>query len=542
MSKNTAYQLGIAVLALILFLPASQVHLFDWDEINFAEAAREMIISGDYFTVMIDFQPFWEKPPLYIWMQVLSMKLFGITEFAARFPNIVCGIFTLLVLFRIGKRIYNEQFAIIWVLAYLGSLLPQVYFMSGIIDPVYNLFIFLALYCAYEFWTQNQSKYLPYAALWAGLAVLTKGPVALLILALIIAVHSIAVGGNKVLISLFKTRVGWLAILTFIIICSLFYGVEFVRHGPAFFIENIDYHLRLSGANEAGHAQPFYYHFLVLLIGCLPTSILMLGGFRSANTDESHQRDFTRLMLVMFFVVLLVFSLVSTKIIHYSSLCYFPLTFLAGRYIYNTAYRKMKHRTQLSIWMLVLSGLFSLLLIFLPLIMNNVQAFIPYVQDPFAVANLGADVKWHWMDGVGGFVYFISLVVFVYLVSRGRLARAYATLLIGTALGINITFKSVVPKVERITQRAAIEFYEGLQGEACYVDVLDFKSYAHFFYARTQPQPGEPKNREELLDGALDKPAYFVVRNVDAHKYRSHPNLIELYQRNGFVFFKRPAH
>jgi 4-amino-4-deoxy-L-arabinose transferase-like glycosyltransferase len=59
------------------------------DEINFAESAREMIVTGDYSKVQINFNPFWEKPPLFIWMQVLSMKIFGINEFAARFPNAV---------------------------------------------------------------------------------------------------------------------------------------------------------------------------------------------------------------------------------------------------------------------------------------------------------------------------------------------------------------------------------------------------------------------------------------------------------------------
>lgn len=40
-------------------------YLFDWDEVNFAECAREMIVTGDYYHPQIDFEPFWEKPPLF---------------------------------------------------------------------------------------------------------------------------------------------------------------------------------------------------------------------------------------------------------------------------------------------------------------------------------------------------------------------------------------------------------------------------------------------------------------------------------------------
>ena len=83
----------IAFLAVAFFVPyLGQTHLFDWDEINFAESAREMLVSGNYLRVQVDFQPFWEKPPLFFWLQALSMKVFGINEFAARFPNVVVGV------------------------------------------------------------------------------------------------------------------------------------------------------------------------------------------------------------------------------------------------------------------------------------------------------------------------------------------------------------------------------------------------------------------------------------------------------------------
>lgn len=101
----------IASIAALMFIPfLGGVHLFDWDEINFAESAREMIVTGDYLTVQINFLPFHEKPPLFIWMQVLSMKLFGVNEFAARFPNAICGIVTLLILFNLGKKMRDNLF------------------------------------------------------------------------------------------------------------------------------------------------------------------------------------------------------------------------------------------------------------------------------------------------------------------------------------------------------------------------------------------------------------------------------------------------
>ena len=127
--KISIYHLLIAAVSAILFIPfLGGVHLFDWDEINFAESAREMILTGDYLNVQVNFEVFWEKPPLFAWFQVVSMKVFGINEFAARFPNAVCGIITLLVLFNIGKKLYTERFGLIWVLVYGASILPHFYF------------------------------------------------------------------------------------------------------------------------------------------------------------------------------------------------------------------------------------------------------------------------------------------------------------------------------------------------------------------------------------------------------------------------------
>ena len=185
-------EFSIALVAAILFIPfLGNVHLFDWDEINFAESAREMMASGNYFSVQINFTRFTEKPPLFFWMQVLSMKVFGVNEFSARFPNAICGIITLVVLFRIGKQIFNEHFARIWVMIYLGTFVTFLYFKSGIIDPWFNLFIFLAIYHFYSLTTSVQLNRLKQAALtglFLGLAVLTKGPVAILIALLTYAV------------------------------------------------------------------------------------------------------------------------------------------------------------------------------------------------------------------------------------------------------------------------------------------------------------------------------------------------------------------
>jgi len=132
----------IILVSSVVFIPLiGNCPLFDWDEINFAECAREMVVTGNYSSVQLNYNPFWEKPPFFIWMQALSMNIFGINEFAARFPNAICGILSLCVIFLIGRKVYSPAFGLTWVLVYAGTLLPHFYFKTGIIDPWFNLFI-----------------------------------------------------------------------------------------------------------------------------------------------------------------------------------------------------------------------------------------------------------------------------------------------------------------------------------------------------------------------------------------------------------------
>jgi len=107
--KQHSVFITLIIAYLILFLPfVGTVPLFDWDEINFAEAAREMIVTGDWLNVQIGFEPFWEKPPLFIWLQAICMTLVGVNEFAARLPNVLIGLITLVVLYATLLKRYGK--------------------------------------------------------------------------------------------------------------------------------------------------------------------------------------------------------------------------------------------------------------------------------------------------------------------------------------------------------------------------------------------------------------------------------------------------
>jgi 4-amino-4-deoxy-L-arabinose transferase-like glycosyltransferase len=531
----------VIVLAIVFFFPfLGAVHLFDWDEINFAEAAREMLVTGNYSRVQIDYQVFTEKPPLFFWMQALSMNIFGVNEFAARFPNAVCGVCTLATLFLIGSKLKDAKFGFLWALSYLGSFLPHLYFKSGIIDPFFNLFIFLSVYFIF----QTLEKYKKYGAgisailagSFIGLAILTKGPVGLLVPLLMIAIYWLSV--RKIIVS-FRNLL--LCALFALLVALLWFGVETYKYGFVFIEEFTQRQLAIFSTSDAGHGQPWYYHPVVLFLGCFPIAQLALRSFVYKQNADKSLVGFRKMMLLLFWVTLILFSIVKTKIVHYSSLCYFPISFLASYHLYYVLARKINLNRITIILLAVFGILFALLLTAVPIAGMNTDRIIPYIDDTFAVANLKAKVSWTGLEILIGFSYMIAIIFSIVFFSRKRLKLAVNTLFFSTALCMLVYTRVVVPKIELYSQAAAIRFFKSLAGKNVYVNTLDYKSYAHLYYFK-KPPVSNPKSYDQnwLLTGNIDKDAYFVgkIQDIDKH-HKLYPQLQKIGEENGFVFYKR---
>ena len=538
--------LYIIILGICFYFPfLGGVHLFDWDEINFAESAREMILTGNYSRVQIDFKPFWEKPPLFFWMQAASMHLFGINEFAARFPNAYIGVLTLLTLFLIGKKLRDNTFGFIWALMYLGAFTPHLYFKSGIIDPTFNLCIFLGIYFFFRAKIEP-NKSMPntlLAGVFIGLAILTKGPVGGLIWGLTVFFYLV---GTK-----FKQSIKWKEILVFgtscVLVASIWFANELLNNGFWFINEFITYQIRLFSTPDAGHGQPFYYHFVVVLIGCFPISIFAIRALTYNHTKiDSALTELTTFvpwMKTTFWVVMILFSIVTTKIVHYSSMAYFPVSFLAAKFLYDWLNERVTWHKWVNFGLLSIGFILSLVLAAVPFVGMHTQEIIPYIKDPFAVKNLEAVADWHIYEMFIGIIYF-AVIIFAVVFLRKQSKKAFIyTLPLATAVCLFLFGAIVVPKIERYTQGAAINFYESKRGQDVYIHVLGFKSYAHLFYFQKPVSPISAKKGEAyedwLLNGNVDKPVFFVTKFDRYEEYRNHPNLELIKEENGFVFLKR---
>ncbi len=564
--KRLSPSLLIGIIAALLFVPLlGSVHLFDWDEINFAESAREMILTGNYAKVQVNFRPFWEKPPLFIWMQALSMKVFGVNEFAARFPNVICGFLTLMALFHLGRKYFNARLGWLWVLAFLGSFTPHLYFKTGIIDPWFNLFIFLSLMMIAEGSTatgKQRSISFLLGGLFIGLALLTKGPVSILVILLCLGV--MLVWRRFKFFFNFKDVV--IYSLACIAVSFIWYGVEVMKNGLWFIQEFIQYQQELASQSVATHGQPWYYHPLVLLFGAFPASVIAIPGFYRSITENDEQKMMRQWMLILFWVVLILFSIVKTKIIHYSSLCYIPLTFLAA----YTMEQVLAARAHLAFWnkllFLIVGLTVSAAFIVLPLVflVDGLKGgLVGLIRDPFAQANLMLPVQWSWIAVLPGIVLLAAVVYGTIKLIQRQAAKAFTGIFLGGLFTIQGFLIAVVPALEQHTQGTAIEFLEALEQKDAYVETLGYKSYAQYFYAAT-PKIGDRADyrayrrsvadryqnlpardipamayRDWLIHGNIDKPAFFISKIQQREEFEAMENLEVIGQKGGFVFYRR---
>lgn len=547
-------------LALLFFLPfLGGVHLFDWDEINFAECAREMLQTGDWMRPQIDFEPFWEKPPLFFWMQAISMKSLGINELAARLPNAICGWATMLTVYHIGTKLHDRLLGWLWALAWLGSILPHLYFRSGIIDPWFNFFTFIGLYGFIEFrWRffshhAGMSLWLRYRHLILGgsilgLAILTKGPTAFLVVAMVVGLYwaRYRFKGRGYLkhFMLLSVHAGLAAMLWF--------GAEMAMHGTWFTQEFLTYQVRLFSTPDSGHGGFWGYHFVVLLLGCFPISVFALPNLwgdrqsedemlESDTLDACKRSDFGTWMQLLFWVVLILFSVVRTKILHYSSLAYFPLTYLGAVTVWR-AIRWGIFPKIIGYVLPVIGVLLGAAVAIMPWVGQHISMLRPLLaRDPFALANLDAQVDWELWQGLPGIVLIAGSVMGAVYWFKKQAWKSAQAVLAGGTLFTALTLLFIVPNIEGYSQRAAIEYYESKCGHDVFVRPVGFKSYAHIFYTCKQ-DPGPDKTIDDYSTMAFGNPgktACFVAKITHLGDLPNLPGCKEVYRKNGFVFFEK---
>ncbi len=311
--------------------------LWNFDEAAYGEAAKEIIKLGNWITPHFNYRSlYWfDKPPLYLWLTALNFRFFGWNEFTTRLWSALFGIGGVIVVYFLGKNIFNKRVGFLAGLVLATSFQYIVQSRLGLLDVPLNFFISLSLlffYLGYKNISRKRVYYLLFFASM-GLATLTKGPIGALLPCLIIGLYLLLTKEIKILkeMGIFWGAIVYLAIAApWYIIEFLFYGKEFVN--SFFLLRHISRYL----APFEGPSRPIYYYIPVLIlgflpwIGFLPYSLLHLGGLKSK--EQSGEGRKTLFILLWPVVIFTFFFFAQTKLPGYIFPLYPPLALCVGKF------------------------------------------------------------------------------------------------------------------------------------------------------------------------------------------------------------------
>ncbi|MFA4016655.1 MAG: hypothetical protein RUDDFDWM_001765 [Candidatus Fervidibacterota bacterium] len=277
--------LAILLVSLLLcFYNLGSMPLFDQDEPRYASAARTMIETKNYVVPYFNGQPRYQKPVLIYWLMCASFKLFGINEFAARFPSALSVVLLVLITFIFAKRYLSPFGAVVAALSLATSFGVVASAHVATTDALLHLLIgsaFMSFFhaecltasehaCAPTKMGRVSSSLFFYLLAYAlsGFAILTKGPIGFILPALGICSYWMLtrqfVSGLKRSHILAGFVMLTLINLPWWTLASLQTGGEFLR---VFFLrENIQ---RFASVK---HAQPIWYFIPVLFVFFFPWS------------------------------------------------------------------------------------------------------------------------------------------------------------------------------------------------------------------------------------------------------------------------------
>ena len=309
------------------------------DEPRYAQVAREMIERHDFVTPTLGGFAWFEKPALLYWLEAASYKLFGVTEFAARFGSAIFGLGTVFCLWWLGRslrendqRSTNDDFAK-WLAIVGATTAGIIVFARGASFDIILTFPMTAALVSFFVAERSvvrtlASYYLPLISfyLFIGVALLAKGLVGIVFPIAIVGFYFILsrrFPSKHFIASLFWGTLIWLSV------ASIWYVPVYLQNGYQFVDEFfIQHHFQRFTSNKYQHPQPFYFFFWVLPLMTIPWLPFFLAAvwrsgrslftkFVGENSSETSVTTFSPLILFAYawlIVPLVFFSFSGSKL------------------------------------------------------------------------------------------------------------------------------------------------------------------------------------------------------------------------------------
>jgi 4-amino-4-deoxy-L-arabinose transferase-like glycosyltransferase len=318
-------RLALVVLAVLLFFGGlGSYPLLEPDEGRYAEIPREMLARGDFVTPHLNGVLYFEKPPLYYWLNAAALRLTGDPDLACRLFGALFGLAGVGLAWRLGKSMGGPRVALTAGVVLGSSPLWVALSRANIIDMTLTFFLSATLTC---FWlAQERERGAPgERALWYGvfacaaLATLTKGLIGFVIPGAVIFFYLLFTRRWRLL-----ARVPWIGGTALFLAVALPWHVLAARRNPDFLqFYFVHEHFQRYATSEAKRQAPFWFFAAILAVGLIPWSGVLPAAARLFRRGTGQLRDRPRDRAGLIFlacwagVVFLFFSASQSKLVPY---------------------------------------------------------------------------------------------------------------------------------------------------------------------------------------------------------------------------------
>jgi len=372
--KRTLFEVSLVIMVsgLVFLTNLGTPRLWDRDEPRNAGCAAEMLAANDWVTPVFNGELRTHKPILLYWFVMASYTVFGVTEFAARFPNALLGIGTALATYWMGRRLFSRSVGVWAAIALSTTIMFSV--ASRAVTPDAPLIFFstlaLAIYVHGTTADKGESKSTAFARLFPswpvaslmyavmGIGILAKGPIGLVLPTAVIGMYLLIARlperprpntwGQRVvsILSPFAPlhflKTCWFMRPVTAIVCSLVIAlpwyvlVHIQTNGEwtrGFFLTH---NLSRATAAMEGHVGGPWFYPVAILVGFFPWTIFWLpvamDSVKQLRSRAAHADGYLfAISWVGVYVGL--FTLAQTKLPSYITPCYPALALLVGLFM-----------------------------------------------------------------------------------------------------------------------------------------------------------------------------------------------------------------
>lgn len=313
-------------------------------ESNYVLSAITMLKHNSWISPMIYDQVWYDKPPLTYWALMISYKLFGISDFTSRIPNTLIASGSVALMYHLVYRIKESTHIAVTSAILLFGALQFWYISHAVITDGFLFFFSLAIFgYSYLAFTKNDKHSMVKAYAAAALAVVTKGPVGIVLPGLILLLFIAArwfTQKDKDEYSLAKDITllfNPLGILLFIVLASPWYIAMYLIHGQEFISGFLGLHnMERAFVSEHPKFNVWYYYLIIVPLALLPWTPAVI--YRLKNI--TWKNNFYLLGAIWFVVIVLFYSLVATKYITYTLPAIIPCLIWGAEAITTSCHNK----------------------------------------------------------------------------------------------------------------------------------------------------------------------------------------------------------